>query len=89
VRLKIVLIRVLYWKRELSKFRSGERKQLNRAKKTNTLGDWARCEEAQRIYKEAIVVAKRVVGKQSVKALRVLQRDSAFTEFLTKKPASS
>lgn len=59
MRLKIAPIRVLWWNRELSKFRSGERKQLNRAEKTNTLGDWARFEEAQRIYKKAIVVAKR------------------------------
>jgi len=44
---------------QLSQFRSGERKQLNRAKKINTLGDWARFEEAQRIYTKAIVVAKK------------------------------
>jgi hypothetical protein len=39
VRLKIAPVRVLWWNRELSKFRSGERKQLNRAKKRNTSCD--------------------------------------------------
>jgi len=39
VRLKFAPVRVLWWNRQLSKFRSGERKQLNRAKKTNTLCD--------------------------------------------------
>jgi hypothetical protein len=34
-------------------------KQLNRAKKINTFGDWARFEEAQGIYYTAIVVTKR------------------------------
>jgi len=68
VRLKIAPIRVLWWKKELSKFRSGERKQLNRAKKTNTLGDWARFEEAQSIYKKAIVVAKKESWKTFCKS---------------------
>jgi len=85
VRLKIAPIRVLCWKRELSKFRSGERKQLNRAKKTNTLGDWARCEEALRIYKEAIVVAKRDSWKTLCESTESAPEGFSLQRILNKK----
>jgi hypothetical protein len=88
VRLQIAPILVLRWNRELSKFRSGESKQLNRAKKTNTLDDWARFEEAQRTYKKATVVAKRD-RKTLCERLRVLQRHPAFIDFLAKKPPAT
>ena len=85
MRLKIAPIRVLCWKRELSKFRSGERKQLNRAKKTNTLGDWARCEEALRIYKEAIVVAKRDSWKTLCESTESAPEGFSLQRILNKK----
>jgi len=54
MRLKIAPVRVLRWNRQLSKFRSGERRQ-----KTNTLGDWGRFEEEKRIYKKGDCCRKK------------------------------
>ena len=84
MRLKIAPIRVLRWNKELSKFRSAERKKLNRAKKTNTLSDWARSEEAQRIYKRAIVVAKRDSWKTLCKSIESAPKAFSLHRSLSK-----
>lgn len=84
MRLKSDPIRVLWWNRELSKFRSGERKQLNRDKKTNTLSNWARFEEAQRIYKRAIVVAKRDSWKTLCESIKSAPEAFSLHRILSK-----
>ena len=69
---------VPWW--NIPKLRFGVLKQFNRARKTNTLGDWERFMETQRIYKKATVVIKR----NSYKTWRVPQMHLGFKEFLAK-----
>ncbi|KMQ81651.1 lian-aa1 retrotransposon protein, partial [Lasius niger] len=60
LKLKNASVKVSWWNKELSKLRLKARRLFNRARNINTPETWERYRDSQRVYRKAIVKARRI-----------------------------